>query len=82
MMEETEGIEERDVAQLEEEEDDQPIKHEVTTESNIYSTDVSDEETREDIISTSETTPISPGEGTSWAILEIIKNVIQIAFSN
>ena len=33
------------------------------------------------ISTTTETTGISPGEGSSWAILELIKNVINIAFS-
>ena len=35
-----------------------------------------------DVISTTETTQITPGEGSSWAILEIIKNVIKIAFTS
>ena len=36
---------------------------------------------KQDVISTTETTEMSPGEGSSWAMLEIIKNIIQIAFS-
>ena len=36
---------------------------------------------KQDVISTTETTEISPGEGSSWAMLEIIKNIIKIAFS-
>lgn len=37
---------------------------------------------KQDVISTTETTQISPGEGSSWALLEVIKNVIKIAFNS
>ena len=82
----------RDNAEVEEEvEEEQKTENGETLESNEDSSDLDKVSasssvgviiSKQDVISTTETTQISPGEGSSWAILEIIKNVIKIAFTS
>ena len=74
----------------EEEKEEQITKTRETLESNDDPSEVDSVSTsssvgviinQPDVISTTEATEISPGEGSSWAMLEIIKNIIKIAFS-
>ena len=69
-----------DVPQTDEEHNSQ--YQEPRTESNHILVDVTEDVKVVTTARTTDASPPSPGEGASWTMLEIIKKIIQIAFSN
>ena len=80
--------EELEVSQVEELEDQQPMILQDTIKfdddfTEVVDTDTSPDKAKKEPGSASEPTPSTLiSDGSSWAILEIIKTVIQIAFNN
>ena len=80
--------EELEVSQVEELEDQQPMMLQDTIKfdddfTEVVDTDTSPDKAKKEPGSASEPTPSTLiSDGSSWAILEIIKTVIQIAFNN
>ena len=95
MSESEQNNEVREVTPSQEKAEQPTLSYEETTNSIeiVEESDVNDSVTIDSIVenvnenvstssTTTETTYMSPGEGSSWAVLEMIKNVIQIAFKN